>query len=241
MVRTIFNRIDNSNENTEYTVKVSMVEIYMERIKDLLDPTKVNMQIKADKQRGIFIQDVTERYIASEEEVYEIMLIGNDNRAIASTKMNNESSRSHSLFLMTVTQTNLDDNSVKSGKLYLVDLAGSEKVGKTGASGQTLNEAKGINKSLSTLGKVIKALTEKKKSGGFVPYRESKLTRMLSESLGGNAKTALIITCSPSTYNMAETISTLRFGTTARNIKNTPKINREFTVAEMKKLLARSE
>ena len=138
---------------------------------------------------------------------------------------------------MTVTQNNQEDNSCKIGKLYLVDLAGSEKVGKTGASGQTLNEAKGINKSLSTLGKVIKALTESKKV--HIPYRESKLTRLLSESLGGNAKTALIITCSPSPYNEAETISTLRFGTAARNIKNTPKVNKELTVAEMKRLIAK--
>ena len=100
-----------------------------------------------------------------------------------------------------------------------------------------MNEAKGINKSLSTLGKVIKALTESKKV--HIPYRESKLTRLLSESLGGNAKTALIITCSPSPYNEAETISTLRFGTAARNIKNTPKVNKELTVAEMKRLIAK--
>ena len=146
-----------------------MAEIYMERIKDLLNPTKTNMAIKQDKQRGIFIHDITEEYIASEEEVYNVMRLGNENRAVAATRMNDQSSRSHSLFLMTVTQNNLQDNSLKSGKLYLVDLAGSEKVGKTGASGQTLNEAKGINKSLSTLGKVIKALTEDKK-GNFIPY-----------------------------------------------------------------------
>ncbi len=108
--------------------------------------------------------------------------------------------------------------------MYLVDLAGSEKVGKTGASGQTLNEAKGINLSLTTLGKVIKALTEGK-DNNFIPYWESKLTRLLSESLGGNSKTALIITCSPSPYNEAETITTLWFGTAARNIKNKPKVN----------------
>ena len=203
----------------------------------MLDPRKVNLNIKTDKVKGIFINDITERYIGSEEEVYDIMKIGNENRAVASTKMNDQSSRSHSLFLMTLTQNNQEDNSCKIGKLYLVDLAGSEKVGKTGASGQTLNEAKGINKSLSTLGKVIKALTESKKV--HIPYRESKLTRLLSESLGGNAKTALIITCSPSPYNEAETISTLRFGTAARNIKNTPKVNKELTVAEMKRLIAK--
>lgn len=239
MVRTVFNRIDNSSENIEFTVKVSMMEIYMEKIRDLLDPTKSNLQIKVDKNKGIFVGDLTERYIGSDLDVYDIMRIGNENRKVASTIMNDQSSRSHSIFVMTVHQNNLDDQTCKTGVLYLVDLAGSEKVGKTGASGQTLDEAKGINKSLSTLGKVINALTDGKTK--HVPYRESKLTRILSESLGGNSRTALIITCSPSVYNDMETISTLRFGTAARNIKNKPKINKELTVAEMKKLLAKSE
>jgi kinesin family member 5 len=239
MVRTVFNRIDNSSENIEFTVKVSMMEIYMEKIRDLLDPTKSNMQIKVDKNKGIYVADLTERYIGSDLDVYDIMRIGNDNRKVASTTMNDQSSRSHSIFLMTIHQTNLDDQTCKTGILYLVDLAGSEKVGKTGASGHTLDEAKGINKSLSTLGKVINSLTDGKST--HIPYRESKLTRILSESLGGNARTALIITCSPSVYNDMETISTLRFGTAARNIKNKPKVNKELTVAEMKKLLAKSE
>lgn len=235
MVRTVFNHIDNSSENIEFTVKVSMMEIYMEKIRDLLDPSKSNMQIKVDKTKGIYVGDLTERYISTDLDVYDIMRIGNDNRKVASTSMNDQSSRSHSIFVMTVHQTNLDDQTSKTGILYLVDLAGSEKVGKTGAKGHTLDEAKGINKSLSTLGKVINSLTDGKSK--HVPYRESKLTRILSESLGGNAKTTLIITCSPSTYNDMETISTLRFGTAARNIKNKPKVNKELTVAEMKKAL----
>ena len=134
---------------------------------------------------------------------------------------------------------NAEDGSSKTGKLYLVDLAGSEKIGKTGAVGQTLEEAKSINKSLTTLGKVIVALTDKKAT--HIPYRESKLTRILTESLGGNSKTCLIVTCSPHPYNDAETLSTLRFGQRARNIKNTPKVNREYTVPELKKLLDKAE
>ena len=130
--------------------------------------------------------------------------------------MNAESSRSHSLFILTLTMKNTEDGSSKTGKLYLVDLAGSEKVSKTGAQGQTLKEANNINKSLTTLGKVIVALTDKKVT--HVPYRESKLTRILSESLGGNARTSLIITMSPHQYNDAETLSSLRFGARARNI-----------------------
>jgi kinesin family protein 5 len=146
------------------------------------------------------------------------MKIGNSNRSIASTLMNAESSRSHSIFILTVTQNNMEDLSCKVGKLYLVDLAGSEKIAKTGAQGTTLDEAKKINQSLTTLGKVITALTDKKSS--HVPYRESKLTRILQESLGGNSRTCLIITCSPHPFNEQETLSTLRFGQRARNIKN---------------------
>jgi kinesin family member 5 len=117
----------------------------------------------------------------------------------------------------------------------LVDLAGSEKISKTGATGTTLDEAKMINKSLTTLGMVINALTDKKSN--HIPYRDSKLTRILSESLGGNSKTCLVVTCSPSPFNDQETLSTLRFGSRARSIKNKPKVNREFTVPELKKLL----
>lgn len=153
--------------------------------------------------------------------------------------MNAESSRSHSLFVITITMLNNDDGSCKTGKLYLVDLAGSEKIAKTGAQGQTLEEAKNINKSLTTLGKVIVALTDKKST--HVPYRESKLTRILSESLGGNSKTCLIITCSPHPFNDQETLSTLRFGARARNIKNAPKVNKEYTVPELRRLLEKAE
>merc|ERR1719272_1382809 len=155
------------------------------------------------------------------------MKIGNGNRSVASTKMNAESSRSHSMFSMIITQTNREDLSVKTGKLFLVDLAGSEKLSKTEAQGQTLEEAKKINQSLTTLGKVIGALVDKKSS--HIPYRESKLTRMLTESLGGNSKTCLIVTASPHPYNEIETISTLRFGSQARQIKNQAKVNREYS------------
>ena len=125
--------------------------------------------------------------------------------------------------------------SSKTGKLYLVDLAGSEKVGKTGAKGNTLEEAKTINKSLATLGMVINNLTDGHST--HVPYRDSKLTRILQESLGGNAKTGLIITCSPSVYNDSETIGTLKFGQRAKKVKNKPKVNKDLSVAELKKKL----
>ena len=149
--------------------------------------------------------------------------------------MNERSSRSHMLFILTISQNNTEDLSAKSGKLYLVDLAGSEKVGKTGAEGKVLDEAKKINVSLTALGKVINALTDGKST--HVPYRDSKLTRVLQESLGGNSKTSLIVTCSPHPSNVAETISTLRFGISAKKIKNNPKINKELTVGELQTLV----
>src|SRR5690349_1892416 len=148
--------------------------------------------------------------------------------------MNAESSRSHSIFLITIQQRNTETGSAKTGNLYLVDLAGSEKVGKTGASGQTLEEAKKINKSLSALGMVINSLTDGK--GGHIPYRDSKLTRILQESLGGNSRTTLLIACSPSSYNDVETLGTMRFGYRAKSIKNKAKINKEYTVIELQGL-----
>jgi len=134
---------------------------------------------------------------------------------------------------------NTEEGSQKTGKLYLVDLAGSEKISKTGAQVQTLEEAKNINKSLTTLGKVIYALTDRKSF--HIPYRESKLTRILTESLGGNSKTCLIITTSPHPFNDSETLSTLRFGARARAIKNQAKVNREYSNEELKALLLKAQ
>jgi kinesin family protein 5 len=135
MVKTVFSKIENASEDIEFTVKLSMVEIYLEKIKDLLDPTKTNLKIHEDKTQGIYIADVTEEYVGDENEVFQLMSMGNDNRAIGVTDMNKQSSRSHSIFIMTVTQRNNSDFSTKTGKLYLVDLAGSEKIGKTNAKG----------------------------------------------------------------------------------------------------------
>ena len=152
--------------------------------------------------------------------------------------MNDVSSRSHMAFIITLYQNNLKDASAKSGKIILVDLAGSEKVSKTGAEGKVLDEAKQINKSLSALGNVINALTDPKTA--HIPYRDSKLTRLLQESLGGNSKTRLIINVSPSLYNYSESLSSLRFGFRAKQIKNKPRINREYTVAELLILLEKA-
>lgn len=210
MVGGIFSRIESAPEEIEFTVKVSMIEIYNEKIRDLLDPKKNNLKIHENKEVGVYVQDMTESYVGSEDEVFQLLKIGNENRSIGATDMNKQSSRSHSCFVLQIEQKNTQDFSSKVGKIYLVDLAGSERISKTGAAGETLTEAKNINKSLTVLGLVINALTDGKSS--HVPYRDSKLTRMLQESLGGNSKTSLIVTCSPSIFNEQETISTLRFG-----------------------------
>lgn len=239
IVEQIFTSILSSPPTIEYTVRVSYMEIYMERIRDLLAPQNDNLPVHEEKNRGVYVKGLLEIYVSSVEEVFEVMKRGGNARAVAATNMNQESSRSHSIFVITVTQKNLETGSMKSGQLFLVDLAGSEKVGKTGASGQTLEEAKKINKSLSALGMVINALTDGKSS--HIPYRDSKLTRILQESLGGNSRTTLIINCSPSSYNDAETLSTLRFGMRAKSIKNKAKVNAELSPAELKAMLAKAK
>jgi kinesin family protein 5 len=238
IVEQVFSSIAMASSNMEYTVKVSYMEIYMEKIRDLLAPMNDNLPIHEDKARGVYVKGLLEVYTSCTEEVYQVLEQGGHARATSSTNMNAESSRSHSIFVVTVTQKNMETGSAKSGQLFLVDLAGSEKVGKTGASGQTLEEAKKINKSLSTLGMVINALTDGKST--HVPYRDSKLTRILQESLGGNSRTTLIINCSPSAYNDAETLSTLRFGMRAKSIKNKAKVNAELSPAELKAHLKRA-
>jgi kinesin family protein 5 len=239
IVEQIFASILSSPSNIEYTVRVSYMEIYMERIRDLLVPQNDNLPVHEEKNRGVYVKGLLEVYVSSVQEVYEVLRRGGESRAVSSTNMNAESSRSHSIFVLTVTQKNVETGSMKSGQLFLVDLAGSEKVGKTGASGQTLEEAKKINKSLSALGMVINSLTDGKSS--HVPYRDSKLTRILQESLGGNSRTTLIINCSPSSYNDAETLGTLKFGMRAKSIKNKAKVNAELSPAELKAMLKKAQ
>ncbi|QIW97643.1 hypothetical protein AMS68_003161 [Peltaster fructicola] len=239
IVEQIFDSIMRSDGSIEFTVKVSYMEIYMEKIRDLLVPQNDNLPIHEDKARGVYVKGLHEFYVGSVDEVYQVLERGSAARMVAATNMNQESSRSHSIFVIEVTQKNVETGSARSGRLFLVDLAGSEKVGKTGASGQTLEEAKKINKSLTSLGMVINALSDGKST--HIPYRDSKLTRILQESLGGNSRTTLIINCSPSGYNYDETMSTLRFGERAKTIKQKAKVNEELSPAQLKALLKKAQ
>lgn len=233
IVNDIFQYIFTMEEKVEFHIKVSYFEIYMDKIKDLLDISKDNLTVHEDKNRVPFVKGASERFVCNPEEVMNLIEEGKQNRHISVTNMNEHSSRSHSVFLINVKQENEETQKQLTGKLYLVDLAGSEKVSKTGAEGQTLDEAKNINKSLSALGNVISALAEGNKS--HIPYRDSKLTRILQESLGGNSRTTIIICGSPASFNEYETKSTLEFGRRAKTIKNTVIVNEVLTAEEWKR------
>ncbi|XP_032416779.1 kinesin-like protein KIF11 [Xiphophorus hellerii] len=233
--RTLHQIFEKLSENgSEFSVKVSLLEIYNEKLFDLLSPTEdVNERLQLfddpHNKRGVVVKGLEEVVVHNKNEVYQILERGAAKRRTASTLMNAYSSRSHSVFsvIIHMMKITLDgEELVKIGKLNLVDLASSENIGRSGAMGQRAREAGNINQSLLTLGRVITALVEKR---SHVPYRESKLTRILQDSLGGRTKTSIIATVSPSSSNLEETLSTLAYASRAKNIINKPEVNQKLT------------
>ncbi|KAJ7332231.1 hypothetical protein JRQ81_014411 [Phrynocephalus forsythii] len=224
----IFTHISRS-QNQQYLVRASYLEIYQEEIRDLLskDQSK-RLELKERPDTGVYVKDLSSFVTKSVKEIEHVMNVGNQNRSVGATNMNEHSSRSHAIFVITIecSEVGLDgENHIRVGKLNLVDLAGSERQSKTGAQGERLKEATKINLSLSALGNVISALVDGKST--HIPYRDSKLTRLLQDSLGGNAKTVMVANIGPASYNVDETLTTLRYANRAKNIKNKPRVNED--------------
>ena len=234
IVEDIFNYVEKADDNIDFQFKLSVLEIYKEVMYDLLTQQSGDIKIQENPETGIVIEGLSEVYLSSIDEFFEYVDLSQSNRKVAETKLNHNSSRSHCILILEVTQSFKKEKLIKKGTLNLVDLAGSEKVSKTGAVGLTLEEAKKINLSLSTLGNVIHALTHKSE---HIPYRDSKLTRLLKESLGGNYKTSLIVTCSPHSYNLDEVISSLLFAKRVKTIKNVVKVNIKYSYEELQKMV----
>ncbi|XP_029362773.1 kinesin-like protein KIF1B isoform X3 [Echeneis naucrates] len=226
---------DCNKEDLSYSVEVSYMEIYCERVRDLLNPkNKGNLRVREHPLLGPYVEDLSKLAVTSYTDIADLMDAGNKARTVAATNMNETSSRSHAVFTIVFTQRKHDSetdlSTEKVSKISLVDLAGSERADSTGAKGTRLKEGANINKSLTTLGKVISALAEvskKKKKTDFIPYRDSVLTWLLRENLGGNSRTAMVAALSPADINYDETLSTLRYADRAKNIKCNAVINED--------------
>ncbi|XP_028924608.1 kinesin-like protein KIF1A isoform X19 [Ornithorhynchus anatinus] len=238
----LFSRInDTTNDNMSYSVEVSYMEIYCERVRDLLNPkNKGNLRVREHPLMGPYVEDLSKLAVTSYNDIQDLMDSGNKARTVAATNMNETSSRSHAVFNIIFTQkrhdAETDITTEKVSKVSLVDLAGSERADSTGAKGTRLKEGANINKSLTTLGKVISALAEmdsgpnknkKKKKTDFIPYRDSVLTWLLRENLGGNSRTAMVAALSPADINYDETLSTLRYADRAKQIRCNAVINED--------------
>uniref|UniRef100_A0A182VX94 Kinesin-like protein n=1 Tax=Anopheles minimus TaxID=112268 RepID=A0A182VX94_9DIPT len=225
----IFGHIARGKENQKFLVRVSYMEIYNEEVRDLLGKElNKSLEVKERADIGVFVKDLSGYVVHNADDLDNIMKLGNKNRVVGATKMNSESSRSHAIFSITIESSETDEAGrqyVRMGKLQLVDLAGSERQSKTQSSGLRLKEATKINLSLSVLGNVISALVDGKST--HIPYRNSKLTRLLQDSLGGNSKTVMCASISPADSNYVETISTLRYACRAKSIQNLAHINEE--------------
>lgn len=250
----LFTRIAGmvNSDEASFRTEVSYLEIYNERVRDLLrrKSTKTyNLRVREHPKDGPYVEDLSKHLVQNYTDVEELMEAGNINRTTASTGMNDTSSRSHAIFTINFTQAKFDAEmpSETVSKIHLVDLAGSERADATGATGVRLKEGGNINKSLVTLGNVISALADLSQDGGngnlkkrqvFVPYRDSVLTWLLKDSLGGNSKTIMIATISPADVNYGETLSTLRYANRAKNIINKPTINEDSNVKLIRELRA---
>ncbi len=230
-IEDIFHYIEgNANSGTTFIIRATYLQIYNESISDLLRPEKKNLMIREDKKRGLYVEALSEWAVRSPNDIYALLERGASCRAKANTNMNDVSSRSHAVFSIQVEQMisvpGGSGKHIKVGKLNLVDLAGSERIKVTGATGKQLEESKKINKSLSALGNVIYALTDPK-GRTHIPYRDSKLTRLLENSLGGNCKTTMIAMISPAQCSFNESLSTLNFAKRAKTLKNKATINED--------------
>lgn len=271
VMNTIFSRAEAMKESTEFLIRVSFIEIFKEEVFDLLDqnaiafcktdgaakptggPARVPIQIRETVHGGITLAGVTEAEVRTKEEMACFLLRGSVARATGSTKMNSQSSRSHAIFTISLEQkklsncssgsTNDDGDDILCAKLHLVDLAGSERAKRTGADEMRLREGIHINKGLLALGNVISALGDdkKRKEGAHIPYRDSKLTRLLQDSLGGNSKTVMIACVSPADTNAEETLNTLKYANRARNIQNKAIVNRDPMAAQMQRMRSQIE
>lgn len=271
VMNTIFSRAEAMKESTEFLIRVSFIEIFKEEVFDLLDqnaiafcktdgaakptggPARVPIQIRETVHGGITLAGVTEAEVRTKEEMACFLLRGSVARATGSTKMNSQSSRSHAIFTISLEQkklsncssgsTNDDGEDILCAKLHLVDLAGSERAKRTGADEMRLREGIHINKGLLALGNVISALGDdkKRKEGAHIPYRDSKLTRLLQDSLGGNSKTVMIACVSPADTNAEETLNTLKYANRARNIQNKAIVNRDPMAAQMQRMRSQIE
>eukprot|EP00051_Salpingoeca_urceolata_P028066 m.484753 g.484753 ORF g.484753 m.484753 type:complete len:1036 (+) comp23533_c0_seq1:198-3305(+) len=255
----IFDRVGHSPDDTEFSAKVSYLEIYNEKVRDLLrvdpkakgkEPVYQNLRVREHPQTGPYVEGLTAHDVSNYPQIEKLMEGGNANRITAATAMNATSSRSHAIFTLLFTQASFVAGvpSEKISKINLVDLAGSERSSSTGATGARLKEGANINKSLTTLGLVISALADasqsdhgkkkKKGKGHFIPYRDSMLTYLLKDSLGGNSKTIMIAAISPADINYGETLSTLHYANRAKNIVNKAIVNEDPNVKMIKDLQA---
>ncbi|XP_024529878.1 kinesin-II 95 kDa subunit [Selaginella moellendorffii] len=227
----IFSHISQSQSSDRFLVRASYLEIYNEEIRDLLAPSTspgARLELKESPDAGVYVRNLTCLTVHSLSDIIRLLMVGKKNRSVGATLMNQDSSRSHSIFTITV-ETSVEDPEtglhIRVGKLNLVDLAGSERMSKTGATGDRLKELTNINWSLTALGNVISALVDGRST--HIPYRDSKLTRLLQDSLGGNTRTVMVANIGPADYNYEESVSTLRYANRAKSIKNKPRINED--------------